>query len=340
MRLALTVLAALLPCLASAGRPGRTQPPGFGTSIVLEYSIDPTTVIPDQDVTLRICVTNQNVSSLRDVQPGDAFSFTFGAGAVGACGDVSVFSPDGTFSADDFACEALGPVVTLRFDGPRALAWRPGDMACTDVAYHSGTSVSNVGATMEVGNRGAFAPVEPAFIRLPLGAAGDNPSFSPTTLLKSTGVVMLKADDPPEEVPGLEAIVNVRAGARLEILADVLAHACTPDLPSDEEFKRAGALLEVDGFIVASRAYHDIAMLNSPVGEPIADQPMINHPLSVAWISEPLAAGNHLVRLLAYTPQGHDQDNFGLCVGSDADPNFFNLDLESRVIIHELPAGP
>jgi hypothetical protein len=328
-----TFAALLLPSLAAAARPGRIEPPAHGSAIVLEYSIEPGTVGADQDMTLQLCVTNQNVHSLRDVQPGDAFSFMFNTGTVGACGAVSLFSPDGAFAPDAFACEVLGPVVTLRYDGPHATAWPAGDMACTEVAYHSGASVSNVAATMEIGNRGAFAPASPAFVRLAIGSeaggggggGGGETRMGEIAFLTSTDIVTLRLGDSPELVPGLATTITVRAGSRLEVFADLLGYACLPSPNHAEE--QAGASVQVDGWDVASRGWreasHDI----------VNDEPYVNQPLSLIWMSQPLAAGPHDVRVLAFLPAGNFGNGF--CVGTDPSVDPHN---QSRVIIHELLA--
>jgi hypothetical protein len=333
MRLASFTVVALIPCLAFASRPGRIQPPGFGSAIVLEYSIEPATVGPDQDMTLQLCLTNQNVHSMRDVQPGDAFSFTFGAGVVGACGDVSVFSPDGTFAPDDFACEVLGPVVTLRFNGAHAATWPPGDMACTSVGYHSSASVSNVAATMEIGTRGAFEAASPAFVRLAIGAAAGGGGGAGETrigqvaYLTSTDIVELRMGGVPQPVPGLATTITVRAGSRLEVHADLLGYACIPIGGGVSPREIVGAYLEVDGFDEARRSWRDHDL------DIVVDDPFANHPLSMAWMSAPLAAGPHRFRVMAFLPT--DLNGDGFCVGTDPTVDAWN---QSRVIIHELLA--
>ena len=191
MRLATILVPILsLSVVAVAGplQPGRVEVPGLGSAIALEYSIEPGVLGPNYDGIVQLCLTNQNVHSTRSVQPGDAFSFEFGAGTVRGCRDVSVHSPDGTFLLDDFSCEALGPVVTLRFTGIRAVAWPPGDMACVNLRYNSATATGNVAASMEVGNRGAHAPASPAFVRIGIDRSLGVSSIGAVQYLTSSGV--------------------------------------------------------------------------------------------------------------------------------------------------------
>jgi hypothetical protein len=339
MRLASFTLAiVLIPCLAAAGRPGRIEPPGYGSAIALEYSIEPATLAPDQDVELHACLTNQNLHAGRDVQPGDAFTFAFGAVTVVGCGAVSVFALDGAFTESDFTCEAVAPEVTLRFDGGHPVAWAPGSVACAEISYHSASGLSSVAASMTVGNRGAFAPAAPAFILLAIGAAAPGGGgggagevrIGQVASLSSTDVVSFLMGDPPKPVPGLDTTITVQAGSRLEVSADLLGYGCLPIGFGLHPRARIGGILELDGGEIASRGWVN----REPGDSDILDNEFDNRPLPMAWLSQPLAAGPHHVRVIAFNPRTGESD--GMCMG--VGPGAGDPWDQSRVIIHELLA--
>ena len=320
---------------------------GEVSAIVPTFSVEHDAMRPNEDVVLTVCITNGNGHSGRSVERGDSFSFDFGGGTLGNCGAVTVSARGADMSAADFACESTPSTVTLRYLG-RGVEWPIGAVACAELPYHAGLVTSTVLTSYEVGNRGAYATADPSVIFLttsdrigsvgatgPQGAQGPQGASGPACpqgdtgpmgpvaagarlMLTSTGSVYLGQTDPPAVVPGLDGSIDVSEGSNLLLQVDAADHIrCHPALTGSLDM-----LLELDGNVVASRDLEDHG-----AHFPTSD---FGQNFTLAWLSPPLSAGAHHVRVLS--AQHFQNRGDSKCVGSATDVD----GLQARLVIIEL----
>jgi hypothetical protein len=294
---------------------------------------------PFEDVTLLACVHDDNPSSSRLLRPGDAFTFSFSAGDVGPCGTASVSSPSDAFGVDDWSCAVDGQDVTLTHVGD-GVPWAFAEAACTEVRYRSTAGPAVVRHAVHARNPGTHAPPEPRALVIavsadigsvgppgpagPMGPAGPTgpegaPGPSPVGVaqsVESTWSVQGPDDASPILVPGLQVMVPVAEGSRLFVVADVPAHGSDLDefntcpLATDiDGDSRAVLMLEADGEIVAERISGQF-----PGGRAGSDGTN-----SLVWLSPPLAAGDHELRVLVRKFWEPDPDDTP-CYGDLDDP--------------------
>lgn len=333
-----------------------------GASIGLQFSIEPRAMRPNEAVTLLLCVHSDGQRSTRRVQTGDSFTFTFGDGTVGACGDVTAFSPTGSLEDDDFTCATTSSEVTLTYTGAGA-EWPIGEAACATMAYGPGTRPSTVSTSQRVGNAGAFAPPTPAAIVLavgadigtvgpqgpvgpdgpmgltgltgepgpvgPVGATGpqgpegpmgpegpSNGAIGARESRTSIGLFWGSWDEGPNPllIPGLEALLDTQAQSRLLIVADMVSTTSEcPHVPS----VLGEILVELDGEIVARRLMSAVTGREQHI---------------VTWLSPPLEAGDHEVRVLLAATTAAGPSAGTRCIGSLDD----DKRLESRMLAIEV----
>jgi hypothetical protein len=310
--------------------------PLAGSAIVPSFSLRHETLRAGEDVTLAACVTNVNPQSLRSLRPGDAFTFELSDGVVHGCANASVFTPDGSLDPGGVECAVEDERLTLTYTGP-ADPFPVGAMLCADIAYTAGSASSTVAVGRDVANRGAVSeplasalvlnvgelgspgPPGPTGAPGPVGAAGPAGPAGPAgvgavVMVESTGQVAVGGcvGAPPIEVPGLRTTVVVAEGSLLRVDVDAVAHdEC--QLRAIEEAHWGGrVLLEVDGVVTARR---DVPWNSEWSHGPFRENRAF---VGVQWLSPPLAAGSHEVRVLLEYYHRYCQPQ-SACVGGGPD---------------------
>lgn len=284
----LVFLASILVVSLARAQGGRDVPSTYGSTIVPAFSVRSDALEPGSSTQLVACVTNQNPASRRSVEPGDRFTFTFQDGSVADCGALTVHPSSSGFSPSDFSCSAATPDVTLTYVGP-ARAWPFAAGACATIAFEAPAATTSIVVRRDVRTEGAFtAPPDPVLLLTvaPGLATPGSPgppgpaSFGATAQVDGEGWVNAVALGPPVLVPGLFTSITVQDASRLLVNATVPSFGSPPCPRSEFE---AEAWVELDGVLTSRVAY-------------------FNH--GTVWLSEPLTAGSHAVRIVLKAPDG------------------------------------
>jgi len=331
------LMSMVAPAAGAAGGPALEQPRALGSAIAPGFTLKPDVLRPFEVSAVEACVTNQNPRSRRTVASGDELRFALTGGASATCGGVSVVPADSALDADGFACDVDGDVVTLRRTGG-PVAWPAGDAVCASLSLTPGGESFVVRSGVQVSNEGAWSPVSPASVLVnvapelgipgpegPAGPAGPpGPSGPPGSgggigaraFRVTTDFLTTYEGDPPVLIPGLEASLTVGTGAQLLVLADVGQWDCTYGTDSIGD---AIVYLEVDGSIVASREL-EYGFTHTWTG-------------TIAWLSPPLEAGPHSVRVLGGGDGSQVPGSLVSCIGGPFHPDHYGM---SRLVALEV----
>jgi len=334
--------------LALAGAPASARDaPLAGSAIVPSFSLQHETMRPGEEVTLAACVTNVNARSSRDLMPGDAFVFDLTAGTVHGCASPTVFAPDGSLDPSDADCATEARRATLTYTGP-ARAFPLGAMICADIAYAAGDASSSVAVHARARNEGAIAapPVEALVLNVgdlgsvgppgppgpsgpagPAGPPGPSGVGAAAMAVSTSGVTTGGCGGPVVDVPGLSTSIVVQEGSLLSVALDAIASDSCPGIRVDDRYRGGRLALEVDGVVVARR---DVPY-SSTGGFALNDYFRASVPL--LWLSPPLGAGPHAVRVLLepYFPPNCDALQ-SMCIGGGPD----DPGLQARLLLAEI----
>jgi hypothetical protein len=351
MKLATVAACMLLFAMSAASARDRDNLPG--SSIALEYSLHHDALRPGESVMLLACVTNLNSSSTRAVAPGDAFTFDFRRGTLGAtCEGVTVHSPGAELGPSDFTCAITGGSLTLTYTGSGA-PWPHGDAACARVSFTAPLEPTTVLTRQVVRNSGAFSHAQPSAILLavadglgsvgpqgppgpagpsgpegPSGVAGPSgppgPQGAPGPLggsgigshayAASTDLAFAVQNEPAVLIPGLDVTITVEGGSGLLVMLDAIAWNSGDCPAAGGGGAEAYLQLEVDGVVVPETT---------------------GSAFNITWRSQALAAGSHQVRILMWAPPEHPFDHDPTyCYGSSS----VYSGLQSRLAVLELRA--
>lgn len=286
----------------------------------LAFSVHPNTLRPHAPTVILACAANVNGHSSRDLAPGDAITFEFTRGSVIDCLGVELALDADSMSAADWACSVDGGVVSLTYQGDGE-AWGPGQAVCgklilaaedrpTTVLTAATTArVSTVapgisaalvlGVASDIGIPGPVGPEGPAG---PVGAAGAG-GVGQRAMVHSTGQALAVTGGPPVPVPGLRIDIELTPGAQLLLLMDTASWDCLVSRGDLDAY----VYLELNGEIIAMRGL-------SNTGDDVFKS------TTLAYLTDPLAAGHHIVRGMA---SGWDAPVAGAplqCIGRDAPP--------------------
>lgn len=339
----LFVCVVLAGCLLTLGVPGESRAGddrlGVGSHVVPSFRIEPEGVDPGASATLLACVSQTNRNARRELQSGDSFGLEFGAGVVGACGDLSVSGLGGTdFEAHEWSCTVSGAQVLLEYLGATR-HWPFGATTCVTLPFVAPDASVPIATSFRVGNSGAYHPAEPTLLVLgvapdigqpgptgpvgpegPRGERGES-AVGSTLLLRSTGAASAIHGAPPELIPGLEGTIDVEAGSELAVFVDTSAHARCWDPARDPWRLEDGRLqVELDGHVVVRRRMSYEGAVSDSGRSSV-----------ITWRSGPLAGGLHTLRvLIAEGDAGPGLRRTG-CYGDVHDSQF-----EARVLLMEL----
>lgn len=294
----LVVMVLATPALAAPADPG-----GLGSALQPMFSVQHAAMRPGETVTLVACVVQQNPDASRTVEPGDAFELRFLGGTLGSCDAVSVLDPSASFADADWQCDVAGSSLTMTYVGTTPKSWSPGNGACAELLYMAPDRPTSALTSLHVRRPASYRPPTSAALLLSVsvdigsvGPQGERGPEGPTgpqgprgipmagnvATAEATGLVQTTCDR-EAVIPGLDLTIDMSAGSRLSV--DVQAHHAGDSAVCNNAGNPGVLHVELDGVVVASRP-SDFA---PSAGGTQSD---------LSWISPPLTAGTHRVRIL------------------------------------------
>lgn len=329
-------------------------PSDRGSQIVPSFTVQYSTLRPGEHATLLACVSNENASSSRSTQAGDQFRLHFGAGVLGGCANVHPLTSD--FAAGDFSCRIEGQDVVLTFVG-RDKPWPFASGACASVDYVAPDAPTTVAPSRRVSIEGAFAAPSPPLILLavgeqfrsrgptgPTGPEGPAGPAGPTGAQGDAGPRGPQGDMGPQGPSGPAG--ESAFGASITAMGTSFARAgyydglvVVPDLDISVNIQDQSKLLVtpfVDHIPQPVCPYMPFVQFPSWVALEIDGSIVFREQLGLyqPWMTGPLAAGTHRVRVVILPPDNPLEVTH--CYGDSP----LAPDNDSRLGVVEIRAAP